>query len=139
MSLVPYVGYEMMAGPGLWGAQLNYTWLGERTQKNLGTNSETKVEDGGGLGVATFYEYGINQNTAIGAAVSYAMAGNTKSAGVTGTDEHNTLGVSIYAPIGVKENMTVIPRLDWSQESADNAAAVERNDLAIGAALRWLM
>ncbi len=137
MSLVPYVGYEFMAGPGTLGGQLRYTWLGERTDKNGAT--ETKIEDGSGLGLGAFYEYPVSEGATVGASLRYDMSGNTKTAGVTGTDQRNTLGVSVYAPINAGTNMTVIPRLDWSQQSADNAATAEVGQVSIGAALRiWM-
>ncbi len=141
MSLAPYVGYEMAVGPGVWGAQVNYTWLGERTQKN-GT-TETKVEDGNGFGLATFYEYAWSAENKIGAALAYDMAGATKSGtpSATQNDKNNTMTLSLYAPMKAADKLELIPRLDWATQDYDsNLSNAKKADmLALSVAARWHM
>lgn len=124
LSLRPYVGYEMGVGPGLWGGQVNYNWRGERTSAG-----GAKTESGGGVGLATFYEYGLSDRTTLGGAISYSMDAEV--------DDSSAVGLSVYAPIGMQNNMTVIPRLDYDMTDLDGDA--EASELAIGAALRWMM
>lgn len=139
MSLTPYVGYEMAAGPGLWGAQVRYNWLGERTSTSGGT--ETKTEGGSGFGVATFYEYDWSAENSIGASLAYDMSGETESGGTKNDDNSNMLTLSIYAPMKVADKMELIPRLDWSSLSfsEDTYGIKDASAINVGAALRWHM
>jgi len=141
MSLKPYVGYEMMAGPGTWGAQINYTWLGERTAKDA-AGTESKTKDGNSLGLATFYEHPMSAENQVGVSLAYDMAGETKdAAGATNNDKANTLTLSVYAPMAGGNNLTVIPRLDWAKQTLDSSLnPLKSIDMInVGVAARWAM
>jgi hypothetical protein len=137
MGLTPYVGYEMAAGPGVWGAQANYNWLGERTDESGGV--KTKTEEGNTLGLATFYEYAMGNDMSIGAALRYGMTGETKVANVAQGDKYTSMGLEVYAPMKGGDNLTLIPRLEWNSRDYDAAAVDSYTDLTLGVAARGAM
>lgn len=55
-GISPYVGYETKVGSGIWGADLGYTWLGQRVSLNESGHTYTSTSGGNTLSIGTFYE-----------------------------------------------------------------------------------
>ncbi|MES2856119.1 MAG: hypothetical protein V4692_09660 [Bdellovibrionota bacterium] len=105
LSLAPYVGWDMSAGPGMLGAKLQYTWRGERKSETAGT--ETATKDGNTVGLSAFYEH-MMADVTLGAALNFDMTADQVSttSGVSTTSKaHNTTGIDLYS---------MIPFAGWS-------------------------
>ena len=135
MGLTPYVGYEMAVGPGIWGAQASYNWVGERTSETAGV--ESKTEGGSSIGLATFYEYAMGAEMSLGAALRYAMTSETENAGVGNNDEETVLGLEVYAPMAAGDGLELIPRFTWASTDSDTVGDEGTSDLSLGVDARW--
>lgn len=128
LGLMPYVGYDMTAGPGFWGARLSYNYKLERTGE--GTGGDTKVKDGHILGLGTFYEY-LLSDMILGGRLQYDMMADTKTTapGVADstakTDPLLTVGVYTRIPMGPG---VLLAGLDYLSVMGKKAGTTNGND-----------
>ena len=74
LGLTPYVGYDMVAGPGMWGARLSYNYKFNRSY-DYGSYNPT-VTGGSVLGLGTFYEFNVAEMI-FGGKLQYDIAQDT--------------------------------------------------------------
>jgi hypothetical protein len=105
LNFMPYVGYDMTAGPGFWGARLSYQYNLERTGDG-GTSGDIKAKDGNVLGLGTFYEY-LLSDMILGGRLQYDMTSDAKI-NVNGLAEQ-TVGYSPMLTIGAYTRIPMGP------------------------------
>lgn len=122
LSLAPYVGWDMAAGPGWLGAALQYTWRGERKSDvtAAGTTTEATTKDGSSVGLSAFYEWMITDLT-LGAALNYEMFSEaTVTSGGTDTKfkSHNTTGIDLYSVIPMS-GFSLLPGISYELSDSE--------------------
>lgn len=120
MTLTPWAGWEMAAGPGTFGARLMFDlYKGEASGSDESTTPATdyKTTGGGAFGLTAFYEMPMGMWD-IGGALTYKSMATTKNkvAGVsTSSDDGATnIMLEVYAPVHVNDMITVLPTLHYT-------------------------
>jgi hypothetical protein len=144
ISFTPFVAYQMAAGPGTWGARLQYgIYQGDKksTDSSSGTSVPSTTSSNGNWVIDTFYEAPVAGIT-IGGALSYAQNPETKTSQNGGPktgnlDAYNTMGVQVYVPVKLS-SLTILPSVtyDTMNFSQSNSVASSENMIEVGVAAR---
>lgn len=137
VALTPYIGYELEAGPGVWGGRLSYMYRFNRDVELFGKDIE--LSGGHSLGLSAFYEYMLS-DMLFGGALNYRMVSEIEveeEEGVTGgIDSFSPYGIALYATIPMMEGAEFIPALSYDFGAAGDAFE-KFNDLSLNVAARF--
>jgi hypothetical protein len=130
MDLTPFIGWETAMGPGILGAKFSY--LFQLSKRNYNTTagsvplSEIPSSESGisAESLAVFYEW-MQNSWSLGVSLAYNGVQGSSETFADGSSSkvdngHAGLFVSVYAPITVADNITIIPNLGFG----DNGEAL---------------
>lgn len=152
-SLMPYAGYELMVGPGLLGAKLEYElWRSDRTidyQNANGRGFELKNRPGSRWIWGAFYEMAM-QDWMIGASVDMVTINSSERSypnAVRGQDPIHSrdpasmdMVARVYGSYMIDRDITLLPSVSYTQlmgNYREGARMESDSELAVGVAGRF--
>lgn len=119
-TLAPFVGFETHAGPGIAGGKIAYdVYKSDRDYEDSSSNPTvtSKIKGGERLALTGFYEWTIAPIIDLGFSLQYLDWAQTKreTSGVTVTndDRSSRLNLEVYAPLHLKNQITLVPFLGF--------------------------
>jgi hypothetical protein len=145
-TFTPYIGYQMPAGPGVWGARFQYElYSGDRKSSNQEyTPTRQTVSKGGNeWTIDTFVETPMSGWT-LGGDLFYSSEVTSRDSVNGGkttdnNDESTTLGLEAYAAIPLSA-VTILPHVSYSNEdfSNSNSTLSSAKVFGLGVAARFV-
>jgi hypothetical protein len=139
-SITPYVGYQMMAGPGTVGAKLSTQIdIGDRTTSQSGLPDQ-KFSGSDQTEFDVFYEQRLAQIWMFGAALNYDSYSDTKhDGGGTLSNYSPFIGLKVYSVVNVGPG-ELLPMIQyqWTSDTSENGNTISSyNKIDVAAGYRW--
>lgn len=147
MALTPYVGYQWMAGTGVFGLKLSHDlYKGEREIDNKALNADVTEEGAEATTFAVFYEMPFTGGL-VGFEAHYITTADVDTETKVGatttkdtTDGLKYIGLGVYPRFEVNESTTIIGSISYDMlqnDEINNADVDSGNILQIGVAGRF--
>ncbi|MBX7231269.1 MAG: hypothetical protein K1X29_04190 [Bdellovibrionales bacterium] len=122
-ALVPYLGYQWMMGPCIFGAKVSTEMdLGKRSYKNKATAGGTYKDKGyNDTTLAAFYEHHMD-SIVLGAELSYTSRSSLESelnGTTTTTSAGNLMGIKLYPTYMLNEMVTLVGSVSYQKHMED--------------------